>query len=123
AADYILTGKEVLPFALPGSLKVITWPNHWKEASDPTKYFPFFSAKGYLEATGKSELLNFVAIDCFNDETPVNDFSFLDELANDPSVVFCLSSTHVHEMQAIRRMCIELMNRAIQNPVLIFCQS
>jgi (E)-4-hydroxy-3-methylbut-2-enyl-diphosphate synthase len=68
-------------------------------------------------------LLNFVSLDCFNDATPVNDYSFLDKLANDPTVVFCLSSTHPDEMQAIRRMSMELMNRGILNPLLIFCQS
>ena len=57
--------------------------------------------------------------DCFSDETTINDFTYLDELANDASVVFCLSSKHDHSMLAIRRMLIELQQRKIKNPVII----
>ncbi|MBW7951465.1 MAG: (E)-4-hydroxy-3-methylbut-2-enyl-diphosphate synthase [Chitinophagaceae bacterium] len=123
AADYILTGKPELDFALPGTLKVITWQNHVQQAKEKDKYFPMFDAKGYLENENKNNTLNFVMIDCFSDETTINDFTFLDELANDASVVFCLSSNNKNEMQAIRRMFIELMNRGIKNPVVIFSKS
>jgi (E)-4-hydroxy-3-methylbut-2-enyl-diphosphate synthase len=57
-------------------------------------------------------------VDCFNDETAVNDFTYLDELANDPTVVICLSSTNQNAMQSVRRMYIELLNRDIKNPVI-----
>ncbi len=85
AADYIFTGQAELDFALPGTLKVITWPNHWQEAADKTTYFPIYEAKGFIEAELKSETMNFVMMDCFSDETQINDFTFLDELANDHS--------------------------------------
>src|SRR5262245_61273294 len=45
AADYVFTGDQVLDFELPGTLKVITYPNAWKEAKDKTKYFPIFGDK------------------------------------------------------------------------------
>jgi (E)-4-hydroxy-3-methylbut-2-enyl-diphosphate synthase len=92
AADYIFTGKAELDFALPGTLKVITWPSHWQEASDKAKYNPIFEIHGYVGAEAKSDVLNFVMVDCFSDETPLNDFTYLDEVANDPTVVLCLSS-------------------------------
>jgi (E)-4-hydroxy-3-methylbut-2-enyl-diphosphate synthase len=47
----------------------------------------------------------------------------MDALANDPSVIICLSSTNQHAMPAVRRMFIELMNRKIDNPVVIICDS
>ncbi len=93
AADYIFTGNQVLPFALPGTLKVIAYPNAWLQADDKTKYFPIFQDSGYVQSDVKSNL-NFVMIDCFNDNTPINDFTYVDKLANDPSVVLCLSSTN-----------------------------
>ena len=123
AADYVFTGHQLLDFALPGTLKVITYPAAWAEASDKEKYFPIFEASGYVETEVKSKYLNFVMIDCFSDETSINDFTNLDELANDPSVVFCLSSTNQHAMPAVRRMFMELMNRKIQNPVILITDS
>lgn len=123
AADYIFTGNQRLHFALPGTLKVIVYPAAWQEAVDKTKYFPIFSDKGFCEATQKSEGLNFVMVDCFSDDTAVNDFSFLDELANDPAVVLCLSSTRKNALQSVRRMFMELMNRKIKNPVVLITDS
>ncbi|MFY7898552.1 MAG: (E)-4-hydroxy-3-methylbut-2-enyl-diphosphate synthase [Chitinophagaceae bacterium] len=122
AADYIFTGKAALNFALPGTLKVITWPNHWQVAADKEKYFPIYDAKGYIDADTKSHI-NFIMLDCFSDETAVNDFTYLDALANDKSVVLCLSSKHTHAMPAVRRMLMELVVRKIENPVVLIVDS
>lgn len=123
AADYIFTGQVELDFALPGTLKVITWPHHWQAAADKTKYFPIYEAKGYIDAEAKSDIINFVMLDCFSEKTPLNGFTYLDELANDKSVVLCLSSKNHHTMAAVRRMFIELMGREINNPVILITDS
>lgn len=123
AADYIFTGNQILPFALPGTLKVIVYPSAWLQVEDKTTYFPIYQDSGYVQADVKSERLNFVMIDCFNDQTPVNDFTYLDRLANDPTVVLCLSSTNTDAMAAVRRMFMELELRGIHNPVVIICDS
>ncbi|MBC7721494.1 MAG: flavodoxin-dependent (E)-4-hydroxy-3-methylbut-2-enyl-diphosphate synthase, partial [Pedobacter sp.] len=123
AADYIFTGKPELNFALPGTLKVITWPNYSELASDKEKYLPIYDAKGFVESDTKNASLNFVMLDCFSDDTTINDFTFLDELANDTSVVLCLSSTNKNAMQSIRSMFVELMKRKIENPVIITTDS
>ena len=123
AADYIFTGHQLLPFSLPGTLKVIVYPATWEEAADPKKYFPIFSEKGYQEAEQKSEQLNFVMIDCYNDGQPPADYSVPELLGKDESVVFCLSSTNRNAMQSVRRMLIEFMNRDIQNPVVLMTDS
>lgn len=137
AADYIFTGQAELDFALPGTLKVITWPDHWVAAVDKTKYFPIYEAKGYIEAETKSDIINFVMLDCYPplegaadegsrgriEETPLNGFTYLDELANDGSAVLCLSSKNPHTMSAVRRMFIELMERKINNPVVLITDS
>ena len=62
-------------------------------------------------------------IDCFSDDTTVNDYTYLDKLANDPTVVICLSSTNKNAMQSVRRMFVELMNRNIKNPVVLITDS
>jgi (E)-4-hydroxy-3-methylbut-2-enyl-diphosphate synthase len=123
AADYIFTGNQLLDFALPGTVKLIAYPASWQQAPDKETCFPIFDATGYLQAEDKSNTLNFVMLDCFNDNTPINDFTGLDEIANDPSVVLCLSSTHPHTMPAIRRMFMELEERGIRNPVIIISDS
>ncbi|MBN8665398.1 MAG: (E)-4-hydroxy-3-methylbut-2-enyl-diphosphate synthase [Chitinophagales bacterium] len=121
AADYVFTGKALPDFALPGTLKIITWPNHWEAATDKTSCFPIFDAKGFAEAEQISERINFVMVDCFSDETNVNDFTDLDVLQDagrlNETVVLCLSSKNAHAMPAIRRMMVELTARKIGNPV------
>ena len=121
AADFIFTGKEELPFALPGTLKVITWPAFWEKAQDKEKYFPIFSDKEYLQAAQKSAVINFVMLDCFAVET--RDLDYLDQLAADKTVVLCLSSTEKNALQCIRKMYWELAARKIQNPTIIITDS
>jgi (E)-4-hydroxy-3-methylbut-2-enyl-diphosphate synthase len=123
AADYIFTGHQVIDFALPGTLKVIVYPATWLVCADKEKYFPLFDAAGYTSSNEKSNLLNLVMLDCFNDETPVNDFTYLDQFANDPTVVIGLSSKNKHAMPAVRRMFMELMNQNVLNPVVLITDS
>ncbi|MEO6734591.1 MAG: (E)-4-hydroxy-3-methylbut-2-enyl-diphosphate synthase [Ferruginibacter sp.] len=123
AADYIFTGNQLLDFALPGTVKVIVYPAAWKSSSDTATYFPIFEDSGYVDADVVSAQLNFVMIDCFSDGTSINDFTYLDTLANDPKVVLCLSSMNILAMHAVRRMMIELMRRGIKNPVVFIADS
>jgi (E)-4-hydroxy-3-methylbut-2-enyl-diphosphate synthase len=121
AADYVFTGHQVLDFPLPGTLKVIVYPETWKEVTDKEKYLPIFQDSGFADAEMKGPELNFVMIDCFNDGA--DPFAQLDHLINDSSVVLCLSSTNKNAMQSVRRMYMELMIRGIKNPVVNICDS
>ncbi len=123
AADYIFTGNQLLDFALPGTLRVITYPGAWAQATHTEKYCPIFDASGFSTAEAKSSQLNFVMVDCFSDETAINDFTHLDALANNPTVVLCFSSTNTHAMPAVRRMFMELESRKIKNPVVLITDS
>ncbi len=123
AADFVFTGHQLLDFALPGSLKVICYPATWIEAADKSKYFPIYQDSGFVNAEWKSESMNFVMVDCFNDESSLNDFTWLDELASDKTVVLCLSSTNRNSMQSVRRMMMELLQRRIKNPVILITDS
>ncbi len=132
AADYIFTANQTLNFLLPGTLKVIVYPDTWRSAAkaspsggglEGASYVPIFMDSGYAEAELKSEVLNFVMIDCYNDDTAINDYTYLEKVANDPTVVLCLSSTNKNAMQSVRRMFIELMNRGIKNPVVLITDS
>ncbi len=131
AADYIFTGNHFLPFALPGTLKVIVYPATWQQLiADPAatedtlkKYFPIYEDSAFIQAKERSAILNFVMVDCFSDDRNVLDFTHLDELGKDNTVVICLSSQNKHAMPAVRRMFIELQQRNIHNPVIIICDS
>ncbi|WP_438944726.1 (E)-4-hydroxy-3-methylbut-2-enyl-diphosphate synthase [Sediminibacterium sp.] len=123
AADYIFTGHQLISFALPGTLKVIVYPATYAQTEDKKSYFPIFDRAGFASASAKSEGINFVMIDCFNDATPINDYSFLTDFANDKSVVLCLSSTNGNAVQSVRRMMMELMVQNIQNPVVLITDS
>jgi len=123
AADYIFTGNQLLNFELPGTLKVIVYPGAWIQAVDKTKYFPIFEAGGFAEAEIKSDKLNFVMQDCYSNDTPLNDYTFLDSIVKDPTVVICLSSTNRNAMQSVRRMFTELQSRSIKNPVVLVTDS
>lgn len=123
AADYVFTGNQSLDFALPGTLKVISYPATAALATDPNKCLPIFDAQGYIESEYKHPVLNFVMVDCYSDQTPINDYSYLDQIANDPTVVLCLSSKHQQAMPAVRRMFLELINKGINNPVVLITDS
>lgn len=123
AADYVFTGHQILPYAIPGTLKLIAYPDACHQANDPVHYTPIYEATGYVQASDRHATLNWVMLDCFSDETNINDFTHLDELANDPTVVLCLSSRRENSMQAVRRMFLELIQRGVENPVVLIADS
>jgi len=127
AADYIYIGGQKLNFQLPGTLKVIVDPEIWKNSAETLtgekKYFPIFSDNEYVKAEEKSDILNFVMVDCYNDAAQDNNIGYYENFANDPTVVFCLSSTNKNAMQSVRRMIIEMVERKINNPIILITDS
>ncbi|MFN9114470.1 MAG: flavodoxin-dependent (E)-4-hydroxy-3-methylbut-2-enyl-diphosphate synthase, partial [Bacteroidota bacterium] len=99
------------------------WKASKPSASGEQKYFPLFMNSGFADAEAKDSSLNFVMVDCFSDATPINDYSFLEAIANDPSVVICLSSKNRNDMQSVRAMLIAFIQQKIKNPVLLMTDS
>lgn len=120
AADYVFIAYQSIDFALPGTLKVIVYPPAYDLQEDKEKYFPLFDTKNYLQNIHQRAKLNFVSVDCYDEDS---NYDYLDKLGEDNSVVFCLKSRRDHGVQAIRRMFVELMERSIRNPVVIFSDS
>jgi len=123
AADYIYTGNIVPEFALPGTLRVIVQPDVWAAAENKASLLPIFEGTTYPTAAAKSPVLNFVMIDCYSEGAAEAAYAALGQLANDPAVVLCLSSTNKNAMQSQRRMFMELINRKILNPVILITDS
>ena len=78
--------------------------------------------KGYLNGSAKSQQLNFVMLDCYNDGTLAT-AAELQQLAADKTVVLCLSSTNDHAMPSVRRAFVELMQQQVNNPVVLIVDS
>lgn len=119
AADYLYTGKKLLSFSLPGTLKVICRHAIWLQAGDKEKYYPLFQAAEYLQPLDRSGLLNFVAVDV---NTPVA-LELLQAIRKDMTVVLCLYSSHQHTMPSVRRYMMELMNQGVTCPVILAVES
>lgn len=121
AADYIYHTSGELPFALPGTLKVLVPSDIWQACSDKEKYFPLFEIDQYINATAKSSLANFVMLDCSLSNTSYS--QQLDSIQNDHTVILCLSSTDKNAMQRVRSMFAELQQRNIKNPAVLVTDS
>lgn len=119
AADYMYTGKKLLDFALPGTLKVICDHAAWLEAGDKEKYHPLFQAGEYLQPVDRSGIMNFVAVDA---NTPVA-LELLQAIRKDNTVVLCVYSSHRHAMASVRRYIMELMNQGVSCPVILAVES
>jgi (E)-4-hydroxy-3-methylbut-2-enyl-diphosphate synthase len=123
APDYIFTGVQLLPFSLPGTLKVICYSEIFSKSNyaviDTGKYFPIFSAEEFVSSKYKHPVLNFVMLDCDSN----SDKELLAQFANEPAVVLCLSSTKKNAMQSVRSMFMTLMEKEIKNPVILITDS
>lgn len=120
AADYLYC-SEILDFELPGTLRVLVPFDTWKMAKDKSKYFPLWTAGDFagMQSKDTSALMNFVMMDCFNPGSG----NMIPAFFNDPTVVYCFSSSNLHAMPAVRRMFLELKSRRISNPVVIIIDS
>lgn len=120
AADFIYTGNQILHFALPGTLKVLVDYPAWLQAQDKEKYFPVFSIHELTSDSAKSSMLNFLKLDIA--KTSEWD-SILTKMDSDSTIVACLESTRHSSMLMVRRFIVEMMNRGINNPVLLKVES
>lgn len=125
AADYVYLSTGELPFSLPGTLKVILDFPDWASVQDKSKYFPLFKAETYLLQSQQSTLMNFVEIPCYDDSELEEKIlqEVLLKIKQDPTVVICLRSANLHNMAAMRRLCIMLVEQQIKNPVILLSNS
>lgn len=115
AADYILS-ETILPFALPGTLKVITNHAIWKQATDKTKYFPYLPSADYLQEGERSTVLNLVGV---HSNEPLTD-TLLQKLKADPTAVLCITAPiNQHAMPEVRRLIMTLMEQRIATPLIV----
>lgn len=120
AADYIYTGNQILNFALPGTLKVLVDHSAWIKAADKEKYFPLFFLKEFNAEKITSPILNFLQLNV----SDINEWdTMLTTINSNPTIVVCLESLGDSSLLMIRRFICEMMNRGINNPVLLKVKS
>jgi (E)-4-hydroxy-3-methylbut-2-enyl-diphosphate synthase len=125
AADFIFCGDNQVDFSLPGTLKLIYNYPIWSTLSNHSKSFPILNEQQYLGKTiEKSNLLNFVMLDCYSGNHPSFDKEKLfAKISHDYTAVLCLSTTNKNAVQSIRRKFLELNELGIKNPAIIICNS
>ena len=122
AADYVFVGNKTVDFDLPGTLRIISSNTNLTSGTDVNKYFPIFHVDDFIASNHKNNALNFVMVDCYSSASSIADEHLLN-IANDPTVVFCLSSKLQHAMPAVRRMFVKLMELSIDTPVILMTDS
>jgi len=114
ASDFLFLGDNKLQFDQPNNLKTVYNYKVWEEISSDVRAFPFFSLDEFVNSNKHSPLLNFVqfSIDDINRQE-------FQKISNDKTVVFVLTTENKHGMAEQRRVFFELMNKNIENPVVV----
>ncbi len=124
AADYVYTGSSILNFEIPGTLGVIVDYTIYNKALAAKNYYPLFTLVKYINnAQIRSDVCNFVTIECSEnrDNTYLSDAVRM--LGNDPTVVIGLKSKLKNAMQQVRQMFWLLEEHHIQNPSVLITES
>ena len=133
-ADYVYLANQIPDFMLPNGLKGIVDFYTWLKAPDQTNIFPLLNSTQYTDVSNarsefsrkfkeakKHSKLNFVSIDLvdiFSDNKTSNNF-LIDFLREDKTVVLVISTQNTHALPEMRRLCFELLEKNIQNPIII----
>ena len=114
ACDYVFLGYKEIDFQIPGTLAIIQNLNSWKNNSDKERYYPFLSAKTYLEGGDFSTKMNIVYA-CLKDVST----NFIEKIKADKTVVLVIDSYNKHGMAEQRKLFVELINHNCDVPVII----
>ena len=114
SVDYIYTGNNKIDIKLPGTLSIIQHYLSWNKKENS---FPLFDINYYKKNLEKSDILNFLLIEnnIFTDE-------LFELLVNDKTLVLILKNTDNHSLMVQRKFIIDMMNKGVDNPVII-CRS
>ena len=112
-ADFVYSGKNSIPFMLPNGMKEIQDYAIWQSVEDKTNKFPLFSLEEFKQAEEIHYGLNFLAIK----DTEVE--AAIPVLENRKDVVVILSSDNDHNLPALRRAFVSMMEAHLMTPVVV----
>lgn len=111
--DYVFSGSNPIPFMLPNGMKEIQHYPIWLKSEDKINKFPAFTTQEFREEKHFHKGLNFLILD---DREVEGIIPYL-EGRND--VVILLKSENAHNMPALRRAFVELIEANNQIPVVV----
>ena len=114
ASDFLFLGDNKLQFDQPNNLKTVYNYKVWEEISSDVRAFPFFKLDEFVNSNKHSPLLNFVQFSI--DDINSKEFR---KISNNKTVVFVLTTENKHGMAEQRRVFFELINKNIENPVVV----
>lgn len=112
ACDYIFAGDNKVDFQIPGTLGLIYNAATWRQLGNKTRCYPLFSLGEYLDASERSDKLNFISISA-------GEILGLDDLSGFDNCTFVLETNNEHAMADQRRAFIDLMDKGCPLPVIV----
>ncbi|WP_373492852.1 (E)-4-hydroxy-3-methylbut-2-enyl-diphosphate synthase [Aquiflexum sp.] len=112
-ADYVYSGSNPIPFMLPNGMKEIQNYSIWKNETDQINKFPAFTLDQFKSADTFHNGVNFLML------TDLEINEALDWIENRRDIVIILSSSNSHQMAALRRAFITLLENHNQIPVVV----
>lgn len=118
SADYLYLGGEVPSFTLPASLDLLMDAEAWNIHGRLAHTFPLYDANCLPEKMEHAEL-NFLRLDVWRQNEDVEILFSLLKSMDSRLVLIIRSSLTSGHFQALRRFLLELMDRALQVPVIL----
>ncbi|MCC5935987.1 MAG: (E)-4-hydroxy-3-methylbut-2-enyl-diphosphate synthase [Lunatimonas sp.] len=112
-ADYVYTGKNPISFMLPNGLKEVQDVEVWEKQEDKVNKFPAFTWEEYVGASRRHDTLNFLWL---QDNQVEKAIPYLKDCRE---VVVVLSTDNLHQMAALRRAFVLLMQQGVSVPVVV----
>jgi (E)-4-hydroxy-3-methylbut-2-enyl-diphosphate synthase len=112
-ADYVFTGRNSIPFMLPNGLKEVQSIETWLHQPDKINKFPAFSLADFSQVSLWHDSLNFLFLK--DDEVD----KAIPMLKGRRDVVLILSTENRHQMAALRRGFVSLIQAKIDLPVVV----
>ncbi|MBD8487839.1 (E)-4-hydroxy-3-methylbut-2-enyl-diphosphate synthase [Echinicola sp. CAU 1574] len=109
--DFVYSGSNPISFMLPNGLKEIVDWKFWMELSDQNNKFPAFTLEEFLATKNYHSELNILKL------KDVEVMEAIGALEGRKDVVIILHSDNKHNMPALRRAYIALINAGIQLPI------
>ncbi|MEY2898912.1 MAG: 4-hydroxy-3-methylbut-2-en-yl diphosphate synthase, partial [Bacteroidota bacterium] len=124
ATDFIYTGKRRIPFALPGTLKVVLDFAEWQLVKEEKGYYPLFQYPQLIADVTVLDALEsleytFVAIDTFVTKTN----QVVAALQSKKNIVLCLYSSSEHAMACVRDFVFGLEALGYKGPLVLVAES
>jgi (E)-4-hydroxy-3-methylbut-2-enyl-diphosphate synthase len=111
--DYVFSGSHPIPFMLPNGLKEIQDYSVWQSVPDKKNKFPSYTLSQFKNASFFHEDLNFLFI---KDVEVEEAFPYL---VNRNDTVLILGSDNSHNMPALRRAFVTLLEHQLLLPVVV----